>query len=76
MIEKDDVRVSLVMKDAYELAKSHTEHPDDALMVAGAFLNVSRTIYIDVLGTESARKFFKDIVDMSFTINNKKPTMH
>ena len=74
MLTKNDIRTSLVMKDAYELAKSHTEHPDDAFIVAGAFLNVARMIYTDSLGAENARKFFQNIIEMSFT--DEKQTLH
>ena len=75
MPNKNEIITSQVMKDAYALAKSHTSHPDDVLIVAGALLNVARMIYIDTLGLENARKLFDNIVELSFT-NKNKPTLH
>ena len=41
IIPIDDITIK-VMKEAYATAKKHTEHPDDTVFIAGAFINVAR----------------------------------
>ena len=63
-----------VMREAYEVAKTNTTTPDDSIFVAGAFLNVARLLYIEVLGEENARILFQNVVQQSLEV--EKPTYH
>ena len=69
----DDITIK-VMKEAYATAKKHTEHPDDTVFIAGAFINVARLLYIEAMGEDSAMHFMKNIVECA--ANVEKPTLH
>ena len=62
------------MKEAYATAKKHTEHPDDTVFIAGAFINVARLLYIEAMGEENAMHFIKNIIE--YAANVDKPTLH
>ena len=69
----DDITIQ-VMKEAYATAKKHTKHQDDAVFIAGAFINVARLLYIEVMGEDNAMHFMKNIVECA--ANVEKPTLH
>ena len=69
----DDITIK-VMKEAYATAKKHTKHQDDAVFIAGAFLNVARLLYIEAMGEDNAMHFMKNIVECA--ANVEKPTLH
>ena len=69
----DDITIK-VMKEAYATAKKHTEHPDDTVFIAGAFINVARLLYIEAMGEDNAMHFMKNIVECA--ANVEKPTLH
>ena len=69
----DDITIQ-VMKEAYATAKKHTKHQDDAVFVAGAFINVARLLYIEAMGEDNAMHFMKNIVECA--ANVEKPTLH
>ena len=69
----DDITIQ-VMKEAYATAKKHTKHQDDAVFIAGAFINVARLLYIEAMGEDNAMHFMKNIVECA--ANVEKPTLH
>ena len=69
----DDITIQ-VMKEAYATAKKHTKHQDDAVFIAGAFINVARLLYIEAMGEDNAMHFIKNIVECA--VNVEKPTLH
>ena len=69
----DDITIK-VMKEAYATAKKHTKHQDDAVFIAGAFINVARLLYIEAMGEDNAMHFMKNIVECA--TNVEKPTLH
>jgi hypothetical protein len=69
----DDITIK-VMKEAYATAKKHTKHQDDAVFIAGAFINVARLLYIEAMGEDNAMHFMKNIVECA--ANVEKPTLH
>ena len=73
IIPLDDITIK-VMKEAYATAKKHAKHQDDAVFIAGAFINVARLLYIEVMGEDNARHFMKNIVECA--ANVEKPTLH
>ena len=73
IIPIDDITIK-VMKEAYATAKKHTEHPDDTVFIAGAFINVARLLYIEAMGEDNAMHFMKNIVECA--TNVEKPTLH
>ena len=73
IIQIDDITIK-VKKEAYATAKKHTEHPDDAVFVAGAFINVARLLYIEAMGEDNAMHFMKNIVECASNV--EKPTYH
>ena len=73
IIPIDDITIQ-VMKEAYATAKKHTKHQDDAVFIAGAFKNVARLLYIEVMGEDNAMHFMKNIVECA--TNVEKPTLH
>ena len=73
IIPIDDITIK-VMKEAYATAKKHTEHPDDTVFIAGAFINVARLLYIEAMGEDNAMHFMKNIVECASNV--EKPTYH
>ena len=73
IIPIDDITIK-VMNEAYATAKKHTEHPDDTVFIAGAFINVARLLYIEAMGEDNAMHFMKNIVECA--TNVEKPTLH
>ena len=69
----DDITIK-VMKEAYATAKKHTKHQDDAVFIAGAFINVARLLYIEAMGEDNAMHFMKNIVECASNV--EKPTLH
>ena len=69
----DDITIK-VMKEAYATAKKHAKHQDDAVFIAGAFINVARLLYIEAMGEDNAMHFMKNIVECA--ANVEKPTLH
>ena len=69
----DDITIQ-VMKEAYATAKKHTKHQDDAVFIAGAFINVARLLYIEAMGEDNAMHFMKNIVECA--ANVEKLTLH
>ena len=69
----DDITIK-VMKEAYATAKKHTKLQDDAVFIAGAFINVARLLYIEAMGEDNAMHFMKNIVECA--ANVEKPTLH
>ena len=69
----DDITIK-VMKEAYATAKKHTKHQDNAVFIAGAFINVARLLYIEAMGEDNAMHFMKNIVECASNV--EKPTLH
>ncbi len=83
-VKKQLEKLSSVMQQVEEVARSNIKSDEDVLQVCGAMLAVTRNMYADALGPVDASKVFHAAAD-SFGItedilnifrNEPKPTIH
>ena len=83
-VKKQLEKLSSVMQQVEEVARSNIKSDEDVLQVCGAMLAVTRNMYADALGPVDASKVFHAAAD-SFGItedildifrNESKPTIH
>ena len=83
-VKKQLEKLSSVMQQVEEVARSNIKSDEDVLQVCGAMLAVTRNMYADALGPVDASKVFPAAAD-SFGItveilemlrNEPKPTIH
>ena len=83
-VKKQLEKLSSVMQQVEEVARSNIKSDEDVLQVCGAMLAVTRNMYVDALGVVDASKIFQAVAD-SFGIqeeileifkNEPKPTIH
>ena len=80
LMQKKVAKIANMMQKFEDIASNEIKDHDDALLVAGAMLAVTRNLYVSALGVHDTAKMFEAVAD-SFVITEKfiqqfKPTIH
>ena len=83
-VKKQLEKLSFVMQQVEEVARSNIKSDEDVLQVCGAMLAVTRNMYADALGPLDASRIFQSVADsfgrtediLDIFRNEPKPTIH
>ena len=79
-MEKKVTKIAEMMHKFEEASNKEIKSHDDALLVAGAMLAVTRNLYVSALGIHDTARMFEAVAD-SFSMTEEflqqfKPTLH
>ena len=79
-MEKQVNKIADIMHKVEELVRKEIKEQDDALLVAGSLLAITRNLYVESIGIKDTAKMFEAVAD-SFMMTEEfiqqfKPTIH